>query len=177
MMKLKIKKVNIRTFLIFLILLLIMIGFFRRWAIFFIITLAVSVFVYVNYYIKLPFDISPVLFLSLVITREYGFLASFVFIIVSGIFPMVMAGGSFDHTTLFYLSLIFGINFVSGFFTGFPYIIVFIAFAVLHHVIALIGSLSFGNNPYKEFMNLITKIIVDVFYIFTFSAGIIQLMG
>jgi hypothetical protein len=85
------------------------------------------------------------------------------FIFVSGILPMVFAGGRFDHTTLFYLFLIIGVNLVLSL-VNFSFIMAF-SLMIVHHIVALLGSISFGNNPHKEFLNLIVKVVVDSTYI------------
>ncbi|MBT7391888.1 hypothetical protein HN827_03600 [archaeon] len=149
---------------------------FRKISIFFILTLIVSTFTYINYYIKLPIDISPVIFLSLVFSRDIGIFGAIMFIIASGIIPMVLAGGSFDHTTLFYLTLIILINYASLFFLKLPFLYIAFSLIILHHVIAFFGSISFGTPKHKEMINLIVKIFVDSFYILTFSEFIFYLM-
>ncbi|MBD3202790.1 hypothetical protein GF327_00715 [Candidatus Woesearchaeota archaeon] len=163
------KQFKISNFILLLTLLIVSMILIRKITMFFVLTLIASVIVYFNYYIRLPFDLSPVLFFSLVITREFSFIFSAVFIIISGIIPMILAGGTFDHTTIFYTSLIIGINYLSSFFLSNNFIITAILISVLHHVIAAIGSIIFGTDPRKEIINLGTKILVDLFYILSFS--------
>ncbi|MEM3374551.1 MAG: hypothetical protein QXE31_05005 [Candidatus Woesearchaeota archaeon] len=140
-------------------------------------TIITAIFTYVNYYVKFPFDLSPVLFLSLVISREYNFLFSIAFIILTGIIPMIFAGGSFDHTTLFYLSIIFLVNYVNTKLKFLNFIVAFLILIFLHHILAFFGSLSFGNNPKKEFINLILKIFVDFNYVVLFGSLVISLLS
>ncbi|MBN1502363.1 hypothetical protein JW930_02365 [Candidatus Woesearchaeota archaeon] len=163
------KKIRPSTFILFSLALIAALLLFRKIAIYLLLTLFTSTFVYANYYIKLPFDISPVLFLSLIISSEYGFVFAVFFIIASGIIPMVMAGGSFDHTTLFYLSLIIGINLLNSHLVQYPFMIVAIPLVILHHILGAVGSISFGTLLQKEILNLITQIIKDLFYILSFS--------
>jgi hypothetical protein len=158
--------------LIFCLLLL-----FKKATIFFILTLIVATLTYFNYYIKLPFDISPVLFISLIISREYSFLLAAIFIIISGIIPMIMAGGSFDLTTIFYSSLILIVNLVNSFLVHTSILPVFIILSILDHILGTIGGLLFfGSNPTKELVNLLLQIIVDVLYIISFSSLLVSLI-
>ncbi|MFH0874645.1 MAG: hypothetical protein V1859_01820 [archaeon] len=170
------KRFSISYALIFAIILILLILFFRKTAIYFILVLLTSAFVYLNYYIHLPFDLSPVLFLSLIITREYNFFMSILYIFVAGILPMVFAGGSFDHTTIFYLSIIIAVNFISIFFISVSFIIAALILIIIHHIICAFGSISFGTNPAKEVVNMITKIAVDGFYILNFSVIVISII-
>ncbi|MBN2368689.1 hypothetical protein JXC34_06720 [Candidatus Woesearchaeota archaeon] len=168
------KRLNPSTFILFALLIILFMIFFRKIAIFFVLTFLTSVFVYLNYYIKLPFDVSPVLFLSLIISREYSFLLGFLFIISSGIVPMVIAGGSFDHTTLFYLSIIILVNFMSAKMAVYPMLVVLIPLIILHHIVTLFGGINLLGMPaHKEIANFFTHIAVDCFYIFSFSSLII----
>ncbi|MEM4397967.1 MAG: hypothetical protein QW757_05085 [Candidatus Woesearchaeota archaeon] len=170
------KNFSINYFLLFSIILIILMIFLRKIAIFLFFTIITAIFTYINYHIKFPFDLSPVLFLSLIISREYSFLFSIAFIIVTGIVPMVFAGGSFDHTTLFYLSIIFLVNFVNTKIRFLNPIIAFLVLILAHHIMAFFGSLSFGNNPKKEFINLFLKIFVDFNYVMLFCNIVIGLM-
>ncbi|MEM2131203.1 MAG: hypothetical protein QXR96_01640 [Candidatus Woesearchaeota archaeon] len=150
--------------------------FLRKIAMFFFLTIITAIFTYVNYYIKFPFDLSPVLFLSLVISREYSFLFSIAFILITGILPMVFAGGSFDHTTIFYLSIIFLVNFINTKIIFLNHIVAFLILIFAHHIIAFFCSLIFGNTPKKEFINLVLKIIVDFNYVLLFGNIVIGLI-
>ncbi|MEM4397722.1 MAG: hypothetical protein QW757_03820 [Candidatus Woesearchaeota archaeon] len=150
--------------------------FLRKIGMFLFLTIITAIFTYVNYYVKFPFDLSPVLFLSLVISREYNFLFSIAFIILTGIIPMIFAGGSFDHTTLFYLSIIFLVNYVNTKLKFLNFIVAFLILIFLHHILAFFGSLSFGNNPKKEFINLILKIFVDFNYVVLFGSLVMLLI-
>lgn len=170
------KEFNINYFLLFSLFLIILMIIFRKIGMFLFLSIITAIFTYVNYHIKFPFDLSPVLFLSLVISREYNFTFSIAFIILTGIFPMILAGGSFDHTTLFYLSLIIVVNYINTNIAFLNHKIAFLILIVIHHIIALIGSLSFGNEPKKEFINLIIKIFIDTNYTLLLSGIIIKLI-
>ena len=170
------KKFNIVNFVILGLIIILLMLIFKKISVYFMLTFFTAFFTYVNYYVKLPFDISPVLFLSLIISREYSFILSAVFIILSGIIPMILAGGSFDHTTLFYLSIILVVCFMSSLLTRYPLYIVMIPLIILHHIIAYIGSVNFGSSPWKEFLNLLIKLGIDSFYLFTFGKTLISLI-
>jgi hypothetical protein len=170
------RKFNISYFAIFSLILVIFMILFRKAFIYLLFTLLAALFVYLNYYIRLPFDVSPILFLSLVISRQYSFLLAIIFIFVAGILPMVFAGGSFDHTTIFYLTLIIMINLTNTFLKVFPFVYIFIGLAILHHILAFFGSMSFGNNPHKELVNLGIKVMVDCFYVLTLGGFVIGLV-
>ncbi len=170
------KRFNISYLLLFFIILIISMLLFRKITIYLLFLLVTATFTYLNYYIRLPFDLSPVLFLSLIISREYSFLFSVIFILLSGILPMILAGGSFDHTTIFYLSLIIIINLVNSILVFLPYYILIVSLIIAHHIIAFFGSISFGNNPHKELFNLIMKITIDMIYIFSFYNLLISII-
>jgi hypothetical protein len=171
------QRLSITNFVLFSLLLILLIILFRKIAVFFLITLIVSIFTYLNYYIRLPFDVSPVLFMSLIVSRQYSLWLAFVFIIASGIVPMMMAGGSFDFTTLFYLSLIVFISYLSSLLKIYPFLLVAIPLILAHHIIAAVGSIGFGINPQKEVINLMTKVTVDLLYILGFSSFFLRILG
>jgi hypothetical protein len=138
----------------------------------------VALMTYFNYSFRLPFDLSPVLVMSLVVSREYGMLYSIAFIIVSGIIPMIFAGGSFDHTTLFYTAVLVLVNIINSMLPALPHIPLFIGLSLLNHIVGSIGSVSFfGANLAKEALNLALQMLVDLFYIFTFSAFALALLA
>ena len=168
------KKFKPSNFILFLLIIIVSFLLFRDFVMFILILFLVSIFVYFNYHIKLPFDISPVLVVSLIISNEYGIWYSVTFIIVSGIIPMILAGGSFDYTTLFYLSLILLINYVYMFFTQYSFLFIAFPLIVLHHFIAMIGGIFFGINKQKEIINFILKLTIDNTYLIVFSRIISQ---
>lgn len=170
------KEFSINYFLVFSIFIFLMMFFLRKIAIYLLLVFLTAVFTYINYHIKFPFDISPVLFLSLVISKEYNLLFSILFIFLSGVLPMIFAGGSFDHTTIFYLSIIFLVNFLNTKFIFFDKITTFFILIFIHHIFAFLGSLLFGNDLKKEFINLVLKIIIDFNYVFLFGNHLIDLI-
>ena len=167
-MKLIKKEIKPSNFVLFLLLIIVSLLLIREFVIYIITIFLVSIFVYFNYHIKLPFDISPVLVISLIISRNYGFVYSFVFIIVSGIIPMILAGGSFDHTTLFYVSLIFLINYIS-ILVKVQFLLIAFSLILIHHLIALFVGFYFGISKQKEMINFVIKMIVDGLYLFIFQ--------
>lgn len=159
------------------IILIVLFILFRKLTMFFLITLFVAAFTYMNYYIRFPFDVSPVLFLSLIISYEYNFWFSALFIIAAGVVPMVMAGGSFDHTTVFYVSVRLLVNLLNSI-HNYPFILSALILSILDHALGLIGGVTvLGANPGKEITNFFLQIIVDLFYIISFSTIIIGLIN
>ncbi|MFH2020372.1 MAG: hypothetical protein ABIJ34_03095 [archaeon] len=170
------KKIKFTRFLLFILILVFLILILRKAAIYIFFTIITGLFVYLNYHIRFPIDLSPVLFFSLIISREYSFWLSVIFIILSGIIPMIFAGGTFDHTTLFYAALVVFINFISSILSKQPLLYVLIPLIIIHHIIAGIGSITFGTNPYKELINFFSKIGIDLFYLTTLSDLVIGLI-
>lgn len=162
------KKFKPSTYIMFLIIIVLLFLLFRSFAVYLFLIFCVSVIVYINYVFKLPFDLSPVLVISLIISRNYGFFHTIIFVVLSGIVPMILAGGSFDHTTLFYFSLIVAINLISTFFTQFLFLIVAFLLIIIHHFIAMVGSIFFGTNKQKEIFNFILKLVIDSTYLLMF---------
>jgi hypothetical protein len=168
---------KLRSFLLIALLFFLGVFMFRKIAGFLLISLIVMVITYFNYSFKLPFDITPVLFVSLILSREYNLVYSIIFLMIAGIIPMVLTGGSFDHTTLFYLSVRIIVNFINTYLLSFPAMPVLIIMAILDHLIGTIGSVSlFGANFSKEIINFLLQTIVDVIYITSFSALLIMLL-
>ena len=163
------KKSLLSNYLIFFLIFFISVLILRKFTLFLFITIIVSMFTYFNYHIKLPFDLSPVLFFSLFFSREYSLFHSFFFIIFSGIIPMILAGGSFDVTTLYYFCIRFSVNFLNVYLRSFVAIPVYIFMFLLDHFFGSLGAVFlFSSNPIKEFLNLIVQIITDLFYLFAF---------
>ncbi|NTV24065.1 MAG: hypothetical protein HGA85_06890 [Nanoarchaeota archaeon] len=172
------RRFRLTNFLAFMVIFLIGMILFRRIAVFFIISLVVAVSTYFIYSVKLPFDLSPVLFVSLIISRQYSVMPAAVFIAISGIIPMILAGGSFDHTTLFYVSVRILVNFINTFLKPFPIVPVLIGMSFLDHLLGTVGSVSlFGANPAKEMTNIVLQTSVDIIYILSLSSLLVLMTG
>lgn len=170
-------KFKLSNFLLFTLLFFTGIILFRKITMFFVISLIVAIFTYFNYSIKLPFDLSPVLVISLIISRQYSLIYSIIFIIISGILPMIFAGGSFDQTTLYYVSIRILVNFVNTILKPIPAIPVLIAMSITDHLLGTIGSITlFGANISKELINIVLQTLVDIIYIFSLSSFLILLL-
>jgi hypothetical protein len=131
----------------------------------------VAAVTYSNYIYRLPFDISPVVVSSFLVARFYGILPAAAMIAIAGIAPMMIAGGLFDHTTIFYV----GVNLIFCFIctkTVFLPLIFIYLLVIANHLVSLVGGIYLGTSPMKEIINLIIKLVLDGSYYFVLEKAI-----
>ncbi len=115
--------------------------------------------------LRMPFDITPVFVLSLLVCREFGLLWSFLFVIVAGVVPTFIGGGSFDVGSLLYMSAHALALFAATLLLGFPFFFSSLALLVGYHMISFFIGMLISQNRAKEFVNLAIKLAVDTAYV------------
>lgn len=161
----------------FAIVLLIGIILFRKLTTFFLLTLVTSVIVFYIYHMKFPFDLSPVLIFSFVLTRTHGIWFSIAFLILAGIVPMLIAGGTFDFGTLVYTILFIIPNIVLSFLPNSNFMLTATILMLCEHISGSLFAVFNGVPAPKEIVNFIAESAVDWFYIFLFSGFLISVLS
>ena len=105
----KLEKSNVKYILLFAaisLLILLLIKKIPNILIFAGLTLLTGLIVFLNYFLRVPIDFSPVFFLSVVITSTLGLGYSILFVILSGFIPAVFSG---DFKPSFFVYLVVNI--------------------------------------------------------------------
>ncbi len=150
---------------------------FRKIMIFFALSLITSIIVFFIYKMHFPFDLSPVLVFALIIARTHGAWFSIAFIIIAGIVPMLIAGGSFDHTTLFYTTIFIIPSFIVTLFPLVPFVPLAMALMLLEHITGSGFAILNGTFAPKEIVNFFAEVSIDCIYISLFSGLLISLLS
>jgi len=75
-------------------------------------TLLTGIIVFVNYFLQVPVDFSPVFFLSIIITSTLGFGYTFLFVILAGLLPGIFSGDFKPSILVYFFANIF-VNLIS----------------------------------------------------------------
>ncbi len=144
--------------------------------IFLALTLISGIICFFNYSMRLPFDITPVFFLSIIITNTYGFGYTVLFVILSGFIPSILSGGEASMSSIMYLVVNLLVNLLSIPLLGSNIVLGGIILSVVYSVLAGIGSAVTGENIQKEIFSVILTIIVNVLYFSKLGMFIISIL-
>lgn len=134
-----------------------------------------GIMVFINYVMGIPFDFTPVFFLSIIITSTLGVGLSIVFIIVGGIIPTVIAGGKIDVSYLVFLTLLILLNLFSSSFSNIMVGGIILAF--IYSVVGGVISIGLGDPVFKQVPSMIVNIIINTLYFYKFSEMVIHLLS
>jgi len=145
--------------------------------IFLALTLISGIICFLNYSTKLPFDITPIFFLSILITNMYGFGYTVLFVILSGLIPSVISGGEASMDSFMYLGVNLLVNLLSIQFLGNNIVFGGIILSVVYSILVGIGSCITGGVIQKEIFSVVLAIIVNVLYFSKLAVVIITFLG
>ena len=136
-------------------------------------TLLAGLIVFLNYFLQVPVDFTPVFFLSIIITSTLGFGYTFLFVILAGFIPGIFSG-DFKPSIFVYLIVNLLVNLVS-----IPLNLSFITEATILSflyggLIAIIRSTTESDFGQELFVNLIT-FGINVFYFWKFGKVLISI--
>jgi len=149
----------------------------QRILIFLALTLISGIICFLNYSTKLPFDITPIFFLSIIITNTYGFGYTVLFVILSGFIPSVLSGGEASMDSFMYLIVNLIVNLLSIQFLGNNIVFGGIVFSVIYSILVGIGSCITGEIIQKEIFSVILTIIVNVLYFSKLGIFLLTILG
>jgi len=176
-------KVNQHVFrsLLFFIPLILLTGFLivktlKLW-IFLGLCLVSGTIVFINYYTKLPFDISPVFFLSILFTSTYGFGYTVVFAFVAGFIPSIISGKGLDFDAFMYLGLNLLMNFLSLQLQALNILTRGVVLSIVYSLLAAFMSVFMGSSTSKEMLSMVLTIIVNLFYFLKLTNPLLMILG
>lgn len=174
------RNIEIKKYFILLVLVIFFILFIiktQKILIFLVLTLISGIICFVNYRTGLPFDFSPVFFLSIIITSTYGFGYTFLFVILSGFIPSILFGKGPDFNSFMCLSLNLLMNLLWIGFSGFNIISGGVIFSIIYSVLAASASIFVEGNVGKEVVSMVITILVNVFYFLKLGTVLITILG
>lgn len=137
-------------------------------------TLFAGVITFLNYFLKIPIDFSPVFFLSIIITSTLGLGYTILFVILSGFIPAIFSG-DFKPSFFVYFTVNILVNLIS-----IPLNLDFLTEAIflsfLYGFLVSILTAITGSNIGKElFVNLVT-FGINLFYFWKFGEILISIL-
>ena len=125
-------------------------------------TLLTGLIVFLNYFLQIPVDFTPVFFLSIIITSTLGFGYTFLFVILAGFIPG-MFSGDFKPSIFVYLIVNLLVNLVS-ISLNLSFISEAVVLSFLYgSLVAIIRTITESDFGQELFVNLIT-FGINVFY-------------
>ena len=174
----KIKDTEIKKYILLLGLIILSVLFIikvSKFLIFLGLILISGIILFVNYQTELHFDISPVFFLSIVITSIYGFHYTIMFVLLAGFIPSMISRGP-DLSIFMYLGVNLLVNLVSMYFPGLSIVYRGIILSFVYSVLVGIISTAMEEELGKEVFSMVLTILVNVFYFWKLATLIIAVM-
>lgn len=138
-------------------------------------TIISGIIVFVNYYTELPLDISPVFFLSIIITSTYGFHYTIPFVLLAGFIPSVVSRGiGFD--CFMYLGVNLLVNFIFTSFSFNSIVIGGIIFSFVYGLLTSAMSAMSGSPAEKEFFFGALTFIINILYFSKIAIPIMSIL-
>jgi hypothetical protein len=166
--------------LVFILLLaaLLAVGIFMRKVVIYPVLCAVAIgLAYVNYYSRLPIDITPIFFFSVIITFNYGFLLSALFVLVAGVLPRFLAGADMSFDGVFYIFLNLLTNLVLIMIAPADVILYGFIASIFYFLSASFFSGLVNSEVFKEFLVALINIGISFFYFMNVGPILIRLLG
>jgi energy-converting hydrogenase Eha subunit E len=148
-----------------------------RVLVYFALTALTAVLVFYNYYLRLPVDFTPVFFLSIVIAATYGLVPAVFFLIVAGVIPTMVAGGSMDPGYWVMLIVIVALDYVSIFFVDFGIAYVGIGLVAVYAVLDVAIKIVVGESFAKKILSAAFTLGINAFYFWYFGDVLLKLLA
>ncbi|NCN39043.1 MAG: hypothetical protein COY38_03060 [Candidatus Aenigmarchaeota archaeon CG_4_10_14_0_8_um_filter_37_24] len=172
----KLEKSDIKYLLLFFavtLLLFLLIKKIPSILIFIGLTLLTGLIVFLNYFLQIPVDFTPVFFLSIIITSTLGFGYTFLFVILAGFIPGIFSG-DFKPSVFVYLIINLLVNLAS-----IPLNLNFITESIILSflyggLVVIIRSITESDFGQELFVNLIT-FGINIFYFWKLGEALISI--
>jgi hypothetical protein len=165
-------------YLALLLALLLLAGFlFRRLVVYLVLVAVTSVITYASYYARIPVDLTPIFFLSVVISFSYGLAYSVLFVILCSLPAKLASGSGFGLDSIFYVFMNILVNFVLLSIS--PANIVLYGFlgSVAYFTFSGLFSGMVNNEIEKEIFVAVINVGVSFFYFMNFAAPLLSILG
>ena len=168
--------VNIIKILAGILLSIIMLTFVKELFLFLILTAISFVISYFINRIRLPFDISPVPFLSVLISLKMGFVPMVMFVIIGSILPSVISGAEISANLIIYLLHLLVLNLFIVVLNPVLMILVF-AYPVLLGISLVSVNIISNAELVKRYSIPLVAVIVNLAYFINFGGILSKILG
>ncbi|MAG15821.1 hypothetical protein CMO88_02055 [Candidatus Woesearchaeota archaeon] len=136
-------------------------------------TAATGIVAFIINRLRVPFDLSPIFFGSVIIMHFYGVWHVMLFLLFASIIPSVLAGSVIDFISILSLVSILLVSFLVAVTTlNFPYVLILI---VLYAVVASLITFALSNELGKALATFIVLLSVNIAYFIALSKPILAI--
>ncbi len=144
-------------------------------ALYLVFTIVSCVFTYVLSVNRSPIDISPIFFLMVLISVEYGFFYAVLFVITTTFLPVFFGGGDLEPGTFLFLGSFILICFLAQMFSGTAILTLGIGLMALNLVFAFFFQFM-GENP-GGFIYSLIHAVITIFYFAVLGEFLIKIIN
>jgi len=147
----------------------------KDFVIFLMLCIACGVIVFLNYFIKFPFDFTPIFFLSFIITLTYGYGFFVLFVVLAGFVPTIISAGEIDIDYFVFMALLFLLNIIPSLMNDYN-MLIGVVLVTTYSIIGGLISIGLGKSPSKQIISILFIIFVNVFYFLEIGPILINLI-
>lgn len=149
----------------------------KKFLLFLVLTAITIAITYFNYYTRIPIDLTPIFFLSVIISFSYGLLFSVLFVLIVSLPPKLFSGSDFGVKSIFYIIINIIVNFVLVSISPGNIILFGIVGSVVYHLMSATLAGLMEGEIVKELLVSVINIGVSLFYFMNFGLILLRFLG
>ena len=150
--------------------------FFKKFLLYLAFCAVAITITYINYYLRIPVDLTPIFFLSVIISFGYGFFYSMLFVIIVSLPPKIFSGADFGIQNIVYVIINIMVNLFLVSVWPSNIILFGIIGAVVYCLMSAVISGIIKGEIEKELLVSIINIGINLFYFLNFSSFLLGIL-